>query len=173
MKIHNTSLTFSTFLLRTCFASFPVNGVLRIKTFSLQFLGFLLRFVWLFWLFFLLIDHICHKNVFPPFSCPPQFLQYINPSEITFCYPKLLYYISLYINASNFVIFFTYRLANIKRKIRNIFLKYLLFKRKIPYFYYKKLSYHLHLSTNSSLYEYNNILKMVANHAEPPKGVCI
>lgn len=34
-----------------------------------------------------------------------------------------------------------------------IFLKYLLFKRKIPYFYYKKLSYHLHLSTNSSLYD--------------------
>ena len=34
-----------------------------------------------------------------------------------------------------------------------IFLKYLLFKRKIPYFYYKKLSYHLHLSTNSFLYD--------------------
>ena len=41
----------------------------------------------------------------------------------------------------------------LNEEMKQIFLKYLLFKRKIPYFYYKKLSYHLHLSTNSSLYD--------------------
>ena len=42
-----------------------------------------------------------------------------------------------------------------------IFLKYLLFKRKISYFYYKKLSYHLHLIKYKNTFTYQIYMNKV------------